>query len=105
MPGGHRRQDVKFTRKDFFGCLEAVFLPRKSIKEVTADWDRLESLKTLALSLAESLDDPDGTHSKAQLARQYRETLREIDELEGANGDDEIAGIINRAADGKPKAD
>ena len=80
-------------------------MPQKSIKEITEKWDRLSSLKALAVSLAESLDEPDGSHSKAQLARQYRETLREIDELEETNGDDEIAAIIGRSDDRKPDAD
>ena len=80
-------------------------MARQSIKSTTEKWDRLESLKALALNLAESLDDPDDSHSKAQLARQYRETLREIDEIEEGNGDDEIAAIISRASDGKPASD
>jgi len=75
------------------------------MKQTTEKWDRLESLKALALNIAESLDDPDDSHSKAQLARQYRETLREIDEIEEGNGDDEIAAIIGRTGDGKPRAD
>lgn len=80
-------------------------MPKRSIKETTEKWNRLESLKQLALSLAESLDEPDGSHSKAQLARQYRETLREIDELEEVNGDDEIAAIISRSGNGEPASD
>lgn len=62
--------------------------------------DRLESLRELKLILADSLRDPDETHSLAQIARQYRETLKEIAELEDDVGDDEIASIIGRASDG-----
>ena len=80
-------------------------MPRQTIRETTEKWDRLASLKALALSLADSLDEPDGSHSKAQLARQYRETLREIDEIEEGDGDNEIAAIIGRAGDGEPASD
>jgi hypothetical protein len=34
----------------------------------------------------------------APLAKQYRDTLREIEEIEGEeDGDDEVASIINRS--------
>lgn len=62
--------------------------------------DRLGALRELQLLLADALRDPDESHSKAQIARQYRETLREIAELEDGVGDDEIASIIGRACDG-----
>ncbi len=61
---------------------------------VTCDGSRLEQLKTLALVIAEQIDAGDESHSMAQLARQYRETIREIAELEGDEDDDEIARII-----------
>lgn len=41
----------------------------------------------------------------ASLARQYRETIREIEEIEGNDGADEISEILGkRDADGKPGA-
>ena len=65
---------------------------------------RLEELKNLKLVLAAAIDgysDP-----KPQLAKQYRETVREIEEIEGAaNSEDEICEILGeRAADGKSGA-
>lgn len=35
----------------------------------------------------------------APLAKQYRETLREIEEIEGADNDDEIARILSERTD------
>ena len=71
-------------------------MPRVSrMASVTCDGTRLEQLQTLALVLAEQIDDGDDTHSMAQLARQYRETIREIAELEGDDDDgDAIAKLI-----------
>ena len=67
----------------------------RRMASVTCDGTRLEQLKTLALVLAESIDDGDESHSMAQLARQYRETIREIAELEGDyDSNDEIAQLI-----------
>ena len=63
---------------------------------------RLDKLRALEQDLRAALDEAD-SHNMAQLARQYRETLREIDELEGDDDDlDEIARII---ANRKPGAD
>ena len=62
---------------------------------VTCDGTRLEQLRTLALVIAEHIDSDDDSHSMAQLARQYRETIREISELEGDGDDgDVIAQLI-----------
>lgn len=74
----------------------------KRMASVTCDGTRLEQLKTLALVIAESIDEGDESHSMAQLARQYRETIREIAELEGEDdGGDAIAQLISkRNADG-----
>ena len=55
---------------------------------------RLEKLKALEMELRQAMDDAD-SKSLAQLAKQYRETLREIDELEKDDDDlDEIARIL-----------
>lgn len=68
---------------------------------------RLDQLKTLSVTLAKAIDEgQDNPSALASLAKQYRETIREIEELEGLDaGDDEISNIIAiRAADGKPGA-
>ena len=67
--------------------------------------NRLEKLKDLEATLYAAMD---GTSVRelAAIARQYRETIREIEEIEGTAGDnDEIGEILaERAADGKPGA-
>ena len=70
-------------------------MPARSMYEVTENGTRIDQLKNLALVLASCIDRGDDEHSMAQLVRQYRETLREIAELENDDdGGDEIAGII-----------
>lgn len=70
-------------------------MPVQSMREVTENGTRLEQLKNLALYLAGCIDAGDEGHSMAQLARQYRETLREIAELENDDdGADEVAELI-----------
>jgi hypothetical protein len=66
---------------------------------------RLEKLRVLEGHLSAALDEAD-VKEMASLARQYRETLREIEEIEGTeDGNDEIAKILSeRAAAGKPGA-
>ena len=56
---------------------------------------RLEQLKELLLIIAEEIDSKPGSRDLASLARQYRETIKEIEEIEGATPDDEIAGILS----------
>lgn len=57
--------------------------------------DRVTQLKALLEILAQEIDDKPGARDMASLARQYRETLREIEELEGVtNEDDEIGAIL-----------
>ncbi len=61
----------------------------------TIDEDRVTQLKALLEILAQEIDDKPGARDMASLARQYRETLREIEELEGVtNEDDEIGAIL-----------
>lgn len=61
----------------------------------TIDEDRVTQLKALLEILAHEIDDKPGARDMASLARQYRETLREIEELEGVtNEDDEIGAIL-----------
>lgn len=57
---------------------------------------RLEKLRELEGQLY-SMMQTANSRSMAVLARQYRDTLREIDEIEGGeDADDEIAAIILR---------
>ena len=58
--------------------------------------DRLSQLKQLLNILAMKINDDPGARDLAQLAKQYRETLKEIEEIEGVtNGEDEIDKILN----------
>lgn len=70
------------------------------------DAPRLDQLKELLEILAEAIDQRPGARDLAGLSKQYRETVKEIEEIEGAGGnDDEIGEILgSRAADGKPGA-
>ena len=67
--------------------------------------ERLVKLKELEQRLLYAMDEADGK-SLAPIAKQYRETIREIEELEGADAnDDEIAEILSdRKTDGKAGA-
>lgn len=67
--------------------------------------DRLEKLRELEARLKEAMDGADNK-TLAALARQYRETIKEIEELErGTDTDDEIGDILQRReADGEPGA-
>ena len=60
---------------------------------------RLDKLKALEAELRAAMDDSDA-RTLAPLAKQYRETIREIEELEKDGGElDEIARILaNRQA-------
>ena len=66
---------------------------------------RLEKLKELETWLYASMQAAE-PRELASLARQYRETIREIEEIEGMNDHgDEISEILaKREADGKPGA-
>lgn len=75
----------------------------ESMRAVTKRGKRLEMLRNLALVLADAIDLADGQHSMAQLARQYRETIAEIESLEGVADDDELAKAL-AGADGQPGA-
>lgn len=76
------------------------------MKSVTARGDRLRQLKTLAGVLAVNIDACDDARALPALAKQYRETVREIEEIEGTqNHGDEISELLaQRQADGKPGA-
>ncbi len=67
---------------------------------------RLEKLKALSELLAEKMDEVKYIKDLSPLAKQYRETIREIEEIEGNVDDtDEIAEILHsREANGKSRA-
>lgn len=79
---------------------------KKKMTTVTSKGDRLEMLKNLALKLAGELDNCSDQKNLAPLVRQYRETLKEIEEINGVGeADDEIGDILSgRQANGKPGA-
>lgn len=66
---------------------------------------RIEKLKELEAKLYIAMQSAQ-SKDLATLAKQYRETLREIEEIEGAQqNDDEIADILSRRESaGKPGA-
>lgn len=76
------------------------------MKRITAKGTRLEQLKALAKVIASSIDSCTDLRTLPQLAKQYRETIREIEEIEGCEQDgDEINEILTqRQSDGKPGA-
>lgn len=76
------------------------------MKSITIKGTRLDQLKTLAKVIASSIDSCDNIRILPQLAKQYRETIREIEEIEGCEQDgDEISEILSqRQSDGKPGA-
>jgi hypothetical protein len=78
----------------------------RNLAEINETGDRLEKLKELARILAETIDEAKYAKDIPVLARQYRETLEEIELIEGNDGDeDEIAKLLQgREADGKSGA-
>lgn len=67
--------------------------------------DRLEKLKALEAKLYVAMQTAEDK-SLAPLAKQYRETIREIEEIEGTEDqNDDIGNILQRReSDGKPGA-
>lgn len=80
----------------------------ESMRAAAISGTRLEQLRGLLARLGRAIDDcgATGDGNMATLARQYRETLREISELEGdGEENDPIAAIASRRdSDGKPGA-
>jgi len=68
--------------------------------------DRVSQLKALLGILADAIDSRPGARDLASLSKQYRETLAEIEALEGnAPKDDQIEELLkNRKANGKSNA-
>jgi len=57
---------------------------------------RLQRLINLRDTLSNAIEDCDSKRDLAALAKQYRETLKEIEEIEGENhGEDEIEKLLN----------
>lgn len=76
-----------------------------SIVKANSTEDRRGKLIALAEVIAEQIDCVKYAKDLAPLARQYRETIREIEEIEGVGNDDEIAEILqSRQLDGKAGA-
>ena len=67
------------------------------------DRPRVDQLKELLLILAKEIDDEPGARDMASLVKQYRETMKEIEELDNGEADDEIAEILGDR-DGMPGA-
>ena len=70
----------------------------------TVNEPRVEQLKELLLVLAEQIDSKPGARDMASLARQYRETLKEIEEIEGTTADDDDIGKLLAERDAAGKA-
>lgn len=71
-------------------------MPESATGMINANDTRLNQLKDLAEILAEKINSDPGARDLAQLAKQYRETLKEIEEIEGENhGEDEIEKLLN----------
>lgn len=72
----------------------------KKITTITKSGTRLEQLEALAFLLAAQLDKLDETMNITQLAKQYRETIKEIEDIKGApEADDEISEILSNRKD------
>ena len=65
--------------------------------------DRLEKLKELEARLYKSLVTAD-SRSLAGIAKQYRETIKEIEEIEGTTDDDDDIGKLLAERDAAGKA-
>lgn len=74
--------------------------------EIVNKESRLAQLKALLEILAEIIDTRPGARDMAQLSRQYRETLKEIEEIEGTeDNNDDISEILSeRETNGKAGA-
>lgn len=66
------------------------------IADANATGDREKALRALADYLAEALDGTDDKRTIAALARQYRETLEELEAISAADEDTEIGFIIRK---------
>lgn len=82
----------------------------KKMATVASNGSRLEQLENLSRILAKKIDecaeDVDGLKTMPQLSKQYREIIKEIEEIRGVDKEDDKIGEIlsERKADGKPDA-
>lgn len=65
------------------------------------DRPRVDQLNELLLILAKEIDDKPGARDMASLVKQYRETMKEIEELDNGEAEDEITQILCQS-DGCP---
>ena len=73
--------------------------------EANQNCDRLGKLKAVAELLAKEMDKVKYSKDLPPLTKQYRETIKEIEEIEGNdNGEDEIEKLLSGRADGMPGA-
>lgn len=73
--------------------------------EANQNCDRLGKLKAVAELLAKEMDKVKYSKDLPPLTKQYRETIKEIEEIEGNdNGEDEIEKLLSDRADGMPRA-
>jgi hypothetical protein len=77
-----------------------------TISEANRKENRLGKLKALAELLAREMDAVKYSKDLPPLAKQYRETIREIEELDGGTKEeDELTDLLKaRDADGKSRA-
>jgi hypothetical protein len=71
-------------------------MPESVIEMINTEETRLDQLKSLSEILAEKINSDPGARDLAQLSKQYRETLKEIEEIEGGepSGEDEIEKLL-----------
>lgn len=63
---------------------------------INTDGTRIVQLRAIVEILADKINENPGARDLAQLVKQYRETLKEIEEIEGVDhGEDEIEKILN----------
>lgn len=73
--------------------------------EANQNCDRLGKLKAVAELLAKEMDKVKYSKDLPPLTKQYRETIKEIEEIEGQDcGEDEIEKLLSGRADGMPGA-
>ncbi len=70
------------------------------MSDVTETGDRAAQLRELARTLALWMDSCESARDMASLARQYRETIRELEDIGGIDAEDGLAQIISRRAAG-----
>lgn len=107
--GDHRRPAPIYTQGFFERWMNMA--RAKKMATVTSEGNRLQQLENLSMILAKQIDicakdAVDGSKTMPQLSKQYRETIKEIEEIRGVEReDDEIGEILSaRKADGKPNA-